>query len=481
MATGLGSVDAYALVTNWNGTSAGPTIVSLSPNPMTGSAANQSLTINGTGFVAGSGLSVQVGSATYTGSAVSFVSGSQLVVTVKVGATAQSLPVQVTIAGGKTTNSFNLTVTAPATSPAITALSPNPMTGSTSAQTITIGGSGFVSGTGLKVTVGSTVFQGSQVNFVDASRLTVNAVVGAGAANLLVQVTNPGGLASNTLSLAVTAPVVAPLIGSLSPNPMSGSNSAQTLIVSGSGFVFGPALQITVGATVYRGSQILWATGTQMAISVVVGTIATTLPVQVTDGNGHIGNIVNLAVMAPVATPVITGLSPNPMTGSNSPQTLTINGSGFAPGLKLSIGGTLITASQLASLSAGQLQVSIVTGLTARTYQVQVINANGSISNVVNFQVVTPPIPTIASLAPNPLTHSASPQSLTINGTNFQAGAGLVVALGNTLYVGNQVTFVNATQLKVTVTLPSASSAALPVKVTNPSGAVSRPASLTVK
>ena len=56
LATGLGSVDANALVTNWGGTAAGPSIASLSPNPMTGSAASQTLTINGAGFVAGSGL-----------------------------------------------------------------------------------------------------------------------------------------------------------------------------------------------------------------------------------------------------------------------------------------------------------------------------------------------------------------------------------------------------------------------------------------
>jgi hypothetical protein len=79
------------------------------------------------------------------------------------------------------------------------------------------------------------------------------------------------------------------------------------------------------------------------------------------------------------------------------------------------------------------------------------------------------------------LTHSAAAQVLTVNGTNFQSGTGLRVTVGNTAYVGSQVTVVSPSQLKVTVTVPSATSAALAVQVTNPSGAVSNAASLTVK
>src|SRR5208337_1697221 len=126
LATGLGSVDANALVTAWGGaTAAGPSIVSLSPNPMTGSASSQTLIVNGSGFVSGSGLTVTVGTVTYQGSAVSFVSSSQLSVSVNVGTAAQSLSVKVTVPAGKTSNLVTLTVTAPSTpptaAPAITA------------------------------------------------------------------------------------------------------------------------------------------------------------------------------------------------------------------------------------------------------------------------------------------------------------------------------------------------------------------------
>ena len=47
--------------------------------------------------------------------------------------------------------------------------------------------------------------------------------------------------------------------------------------------------------------------------------------------NGQASNTVNFQVTAPAA-PAITSLTPNPFTGSNAVQTLTINGSNFQPG-----------------------------------------------------------------------------------------------------------------------------------------------------
>jgi hypothetical protein len=404
-----------------------------------------------------------------------------LAVSINVGTRSQSLPVQVTNPNGQTSNSATLTVTAPAVAPAIATLSPNPMTGSNSVQTLTIGGSGFVSGSGLKVTVGGTAYQGSQIGSVSSTQLAVSVNVGASAQSLPVQVTNPNGQASNSATLTVTAPAVAPAIGALSPNPMTGSNSVQTLTISGSGFVSGSGLKVTVGGTAYQGPQIGSVSSTQLAVSVNVGANPQSLPVQVTNPNGQASNSATLTVTAPVVPPAIATLSPTSMTGSNSAQTLTINGSGFQPGLRLLIGGTSITSNELTLLTPTELQVSIVTGLTTHTYPVQVVNSNGGASNVVNFQVNAPPTPAIISLTPNPLTHATTAQVLTVNGTNFQSGAGLKVTVGGTSYSGSQLTFESASQLKVAVTVPTAASASLAVQVTNPSGAVSNSESLTVK
>jgi len=283
------------------------------------------------------------------------------------------------------------------------------------------------------------------------------------------------------VTLTVTAPAAAPAIATLGPNPMTASTSVQTLTVNGSGFVSGTGLKVAVGSTVYQGSQIASVSATQLTVSVNVGASAQSLPVQVTNPSGKTSNSVTLTVTAPAAAPVvITTLSPNPMTGANSAQTLTVNGSGFQPGLKLVIGGTLVTSNELATLTPTELQVSIITGLSTHTYAVQVLNSNGGASNIVNFQVNAPPVPSISSLTPNPLTHSMAAQVLTVNGTNFQSGSGLKVTIGSASYSGSQVTFVSASQLKVTVTVTSVSTG-LAVQVTDPSGQVSNSESLTVK
>ena len=67
LATGWGSVDAYELALNWGSSvpPAGPAITALSPNPMTGSASTQTLTIAGSGFTAGTGLKVVLTSGTH--------------------------------------------------------------------------------------------------------------------------------------------------------------------------------------------------------------------------------------------------------------------------------------------------------------------------------------------------------------------------------------------------------------------------------
>jgi hypothetical protein len=217
-----------------------------------------------------------------------------------------------------------------------------------------------------------------------------------------------------------------------------------------------------------------------LTASVTVATAAAaSLPVVVTNPNGQASNSVALSVTAPAAAATIGSLSPNPMTGSNSAQLLSVNGSGFQPGLKLSIGGTTILASQLASLTSTQLQLYLITGLAAHTFAVQVVNPNAAASNTANLQVNAPPAPAIGSLSPNPFTHSTSTQVLTVNGANFQSGTGLQVTVGGVLYTGNQVTVVSASQLKVMVVIPSAGPE--PVQVIDPSGAASNMVSLTVK
>ena len=205
MATGLGSVDATVLVTQWGSPQAAPTIVSLNPNPMTGSSSVQSLIVNGTGFVGGRGLIVTVGDVRYEGTAVTLLSSSELAVSVNVGNTAQRLPVTVTVPNGATSNSMVLTVTPSPTPPTVSSLNPNQIAPSLSVQPLTVTGSGFVPGIGLKIAVGGTVYSGPQITSVSSTLLVVGVSVAAECHGLPVQVTNPNGQTSNSVSLTVGA------------------------------------------------------------------------------------------------------------------------------------------------------------------------------------------------------------------------------------------------------------------------------------
>jgi len=196
LATGWGSMDAYALAANW-GASLPPVlnITSVSPNPITASAAAQTLTINGTAFL--SGATVGVGSTVY---ASKFVSSTQLTVSVTEAA-AGTFAVTVTNPGGATSNSVSLTVNAPVVTPAITSISPNPMTESNASQLLTINGTGFQ--TGLTLRIGNRNFPSRELNSLSATKLTIWVTTGNTVATYPVQVVSPGSAASNTVNFSV--------------------------------------------------------------------------------------------------------------------------------------------------------------------------------------------------------------------------------------------------------------------------------------
>jgi hypothetical protein len=205
LATGLGSVDASNLATSWSNVTPPPTIVSLSPNPMTASNANQTLTIAGSGFQSSLKVSLSCTGTLIPTSAIS----TQIQVLVNVGTTARTCTVQVVNSNGQASNTVSLQVVAPAPPPpAIASVTPNPMTGSNSNQTLTINGSGFQSASGLTVLVGYAGYtaMGAQVHWVSASQITASINVGTGTRSWLVEVINPSGQASNVATFQVNAP-----------------------------------------------------------------------------------------------------------------------------------------------------------------------------------------------------------------------------------------------------------------------------------
>ena len=196
---------------------------------------------------------------------------------------------------------------------------------------------------------------------------------------------------------SLTAPPVTPAITSLSPNPMTGSTSNQTLTINGSGFVTGDTVKVSY--TGFSGTLTVTSlTANQILATINTGTTAQTWTVQVANAGGTLSNSASLTVNAQAPPPVITSLTPNPMTGANTFQTVTINGTGFVAGDTVRITnpqGYSITL-QPSSLSATQVQAAFVSAEITRTLQVQVMTTSGLASNSVSLQIVPPTTPAAA-------------------------------------------------------------------------------------
>ena len=173
-----------------------PTVTSTNPSSSVRGVSNILITVNGTNFVSGavasfSGTFVQVNS-------TSFVSSTQLTANVTIHGVAALGPRDVTVtnpAGGGSgtcTGCFTVTSTS-GTPPTVTSVSPSSLPRASVGKTVTVTGTGFVSG--ATVVFSGTYVQVNSVTFVNSTTLTLNitvhGVAAVGARN--VTVTNPGG------------------------------------------------------------------------------------------------------------------------------------------------------------------------------------------------------------------------------------------------------------------------------------------------
>ena len=134
------------------------------------------------------------------------------------------------------------------------------------------------------------------------------------------------------------------------------------------------------------------------------------------------------------APPSVTSVSPNPITGSNSPQTVTITGTGFTSASTVTLGNAYSTYPNvtITSRTATQLVVSATFGTTAATWWAKTVNGSLS-SNQYNFQVNAPaaatPFFTGLGYSPNPA-KAAQVVNLAFYGGNFIAGTTQVWFVG---------------------------------------------------
>jgi len=163
------------------------------------------------------------------------------------------------------------------------------------------------------------------------------------------------------------------------------------LTINGSSFTSGATAilkDLTYGGTYNKSTS--YSSSSRLSLSANFTNTTATWSVQVVNPDGSSSNVLTFQVQASSTPPSISSVSPNPVPGSSSSQTLTINGSSFVSGatviLKdLSYGGTYNKSTSYSSSS--RLSISANFTNTTAVWSVQVVNPNGSSSNVYNFQV----------------------------------------------------------------------------------------------
>ena len=432
-----------------------PAISSVSPNPMTGSSSSQTFTINGSGFTSGSTVTLRSPFQTYPNQPTTSINSSQIVMQVNLGTTAAQWTVEV-LNGSLSSGQFAFQVVAPAATPAISSVSPNPVTGSNSSQPFTINGSGFTSQSTVTLrdlTTGE-VFTNRAISSRSSTQLVINPNFTTAAHTWSVEVIN-GTLSSGQFTFQVVAPAAPPTISSVSPNPMTGSNSSLTLTINGSGFTSGSTVTLRSPFQTYPNQPTTSITSSRIVMQVNVSTTAAQWTVEVLNGSLSSGQFA-FQVIAPVTPPTISSVSPNPVTGSNSTQPFTINGSGFTSSSTVTLRdkstGEVFTNRTISSRTSTQIVINPNFTTAAHTWSVEVLNGSVS-SGEFNFQVIAPAVPQISSVSPNPMTGSDSSQTLTINGSGFTSGSTVTLRSPFQTYTNQPTSSITSTRIVMQVNL----------------------------
>lgn len=269
-----------------------------------------------------------------------------------------------------------------------------------------------------------------------------------------------------------------PTAASVTPSTALVGQAIPTLTVTGTNFVTGASV-IFNGAT-FPGT--VSNSGTTITASILATALAATgnVPVVVFNplpGGGN-SNTLTFAINNPV--PAITSINPTSGVIGQAIATLTVTGSNFVTGAKVTFNG--ISNTGIVSNGGATITAAIpATELTAiGSIPVTVTNPTpgGGASNSVNFAINNPP-PVITSINPTTGLVGQAIPTLTVTGTNFVSGA--TVSFNGT---SNAATVSNA-GATITAAIPATELPAagpVPVIVTNPApgGGASNSATFTI-
>jgi hypothetical protein len=453
-----------------------PQITSLSPDQAVAGGAEFTLTVNGSGFIYGTGSDRSV--VHWNGSpitATNFISSTQLTATIPASniATAGTANVTVVNPGNLTSNTAPFTITNPA--PTITTISPATAVAGGGGFTLTITGTNFVNGSVVR-------WNGSPrtTTFVSSTRLEVaipaSDVATAGTANVTVFNPAPGGGTSNTATFTITNP--APTITAISPATTVAGSGGFTLTITGTNFVNNSVVR-------WNGIDRLttFVSSTRLEAAIPASDVATAGTANVTvfnpaPGGGESG-AATFTITNP--SPTISSISPATAVAGSGGFTLTITGTNFVNGSVVRWNGSPRTTT---FVSSTRLEAAIPASdvATAGTANVTVFNPapGGGTSNTATFTIqASNPVPTITAINPSSAVAGSGGFTLTITGTNFVNGS--VVRWNGS---PRTTTFVSSTRLEAAIPASDVATAGTAnVTVFNPApgGGTSNTATFTIQ
>jgi hypothetical protein len=332
-------------------------------------------------------------------------------------------------------NTVTITVTPP---PTVSAVSPT--AGALGGGTIiTITGTGFSSG--ATVALGGAA--ATSVMVVNGS--TITAVTPAHPAGTVSVVVTNTDTQSGSCNCYTYEP--APTVTSITP--ASGPTAGGTAItIAGTGFLTGATVMF--GATPATGVTVVSGT---LITAITPALPATTVPVTVTNTDGQMGLLNSGYTFVP--PPAVSSVAPS--SGALAGGTaVTLTGTGFQTGAKVSFGATAATGVTVVNSTA---ITATPPANTAGTVPVVVINPDGQSSIACNCYTYNP-FPTVSSVSPSNGAQGGG-ANVTVSGTGFLNGA--KVTFGGTAATG--VTVVSGTT--ITVVTPPHVPATVDVVVTN--------------
>jgi len=447
-----------------------PVLTSISPTSGTAGGAAFTLTVNGSGFYAGSVVRWNGSNRTTT-----FVSPLQLTASITAADIATAGTATVTVfnagPGGGTSSGQTFTINNPV--PTTTSISPTSATAGVGGLTLTVNGTNFNAGSVVR-------WNGSNrtTTFVNSTQVTASItaadLANAGTATITVFNAAPGGGTSNGQTFTINNPV--PTAISISPSSATAGGAAFTLTVNGSSFNSSSVVR-------WNGTSrtTTFVSSSQLTASITAADIASAGTASVTVFNPAPGGGTSSGLTFTINNPLptTTTLSPAVATAGGAAFTLTVGGTNFNSSSVVRWNGsnrttTFVSATQLtASITAADIAIG-------GTASVTVFNPapGGGTSNSQIF-LINNPMPTTTTITPSTRIAGSSTFTLTVNGTNFNASS--VVRWNGS---NRTTTFVSATQLTASISaadIATAGTATVTVNNPAPGGGTSNSQSLSIE